>query len=165
MVLFPVIDDKARTRHRIEEAAVGAPQIDKEILDLDAPIVEEGVLDACTDCIADAGVIVGVGREGGWQAAAGAYERVAPFIVVAAESNTACAVGFLLLCKRISSTAKQTGNRIKITNMIFTLNAIWYSSFQFNQFPRLARRSKEDKVDPYRVAKGLGHTNIAFWRA
>jgi hypothetical protein len=49
--------------------------------------------------------------------------------------------------------------------MIFTLNAIWYSFFQFNQFPRLARRSKEGKVDPCRTAKGFGHTNIAVWRA
>jgi hypothetical protein len=39
--------------------------------------------------------------------------------------------------------------------MIFTLNAIWYSSFRFNQFPRLAPRSKEDKLILAVQPKGL----------
>ena len=92
VLLLAVLEGKAGKASRSDIGAVITAEIDKEVLDLDPPIIEEGILDAYTDGIPDPCVIAVVCSEEGRHAANIADDRIRPIVVAAAESDAGGAV-------------------------------------------------------------------------
>src|SRR5512133_1052614 len=90
-LLATSIDDYARAREWTDEGPSVAAEIGEEVLGLDAPIVEEGVFNTCTNSVADSRVADSVSREERRRTKGGADECVAE-VSARAKGDTACAV-------------------------------------------------------------------------